>query len=399
VQNLNPPDAIADGRWIVPGKTISNEGNSDLQMAALKKIIDFAAPNGFKYLQLDWGWYGTEWAWTGQERETFRKTRPDLADDPDWVRNTRADPYAVARGMVPYRSDWKAVTYVDLDMAELIRYARERGMGVCLYVEAAHTLRAHDMEKLFATYEKWGVAGLKPGFVRYGTQENTEWIRNMVEIAARHHLWLCVHDAHLPDGMERTYPNLFIVEGGGGQEGDHTAAHDVALPFTRALAGPFDFTPALYTQGKSHAHMLAFFVTLYAPAPTLRGGYRAWKETAGPAQGGEELEFLRRVPVTWDETRVLAANVGHQIVVARRSGESWFVGGMAGGSPEIARLALSFLTPGRSYRATIFSDNAEAAKDGWCPTRREIRTVTSADSLEISMVKAGGVAIILEPSI
>ena len=399
VQDLNPPDAIADKSWIVPGKAISNEGNAELQMAELKKMIDFAAPNGFRYLQLDWGWYGTEWTWTDQDRELFRKTRPDLVDDPDWVRNTQADPFVVAKGLVPYRADWKSVTHVDLDMPELIRYAKERGMGVCLYIEVWHTLRAHDreMDKLFATYEKWGVAGLKPGFVRYGAQENTDWIRNMVETAARHHLWLCIHDEHVPDGMERTYPNVFIVEGGGGQEGNHPASHDVVLPFTRGLAGPFDYTPALYTKGKSHAHMLAFFVTLYAGAPTLRNGYLAWTKETGPGKGGEELEFLRRVPVTWDETRVLSAKIGRQVVIARRNGDTWFLGGMSGDEAETADLALSFLKPGSSYEATIYSDDLRAAADGWCPARRDSKMVTAADRLSVSMAKAGGVTVILEP--
>ena len=101
-------------------------------------------------------------------------------------------------------------------------------MGVGLYVEAEHTLRGvADLDRLFATYREWGVAGLKPGFVPVGTQEDTRWIRRLVETAARDRLWLCIHDAHVPDGMERTWPNLFISEGGGGQEGNHPASHDV----------------------------------------------------------------------------------------------------------------------------------------------------------------------------
>jgi alpha-glucosidase len=395
--NLNPPDSIADKTWIVPGKTISNEGNAELQMAVLKKMIDFAAPNGFKYLQLDWGWYGTEWAWTDQERATALKTMPELASDPTWEANTHADPARVAHGTVPYRPDWKSATHVDLDMPALIRYAKARGMGICLYVEAGKTLRAQNLDKLFATYEQWGVAGLKPGFVHYGTQENTNWIRQMVETAARHRLWLCIHDEHLPDGMERTYPNVFIVEGGGGQEGNHPASHDVVLPFTRGLAGPFDYTPGLYTEGKSHAHMLAFYVVLYGPSHTLRNGYLAWNEISGPGRGGEELEFLRRVPVTWDETRVVRAKIGREVVVARRSGASWFLGGMSGDEALRADVPLGFLAPGRSYRATIFGDDAAAARDGWCPARRAVRTVTSADKLEVAMEKAGGVAVIFDP--
>ena len=398
VLNLNPPCAIADTSWIRPGKTISNEGAVPLETRALEKVIDFASANAFRYLQLDWGWYGTEWAWTDAERETFRRTMPHLATDPTWVVNTYADPFRVAKGPVPYRPDWKSMTDVDLDLPGLIRYGRERNVGLCLYVEAGRTLRDLDMDRLFATYREWGVVGLKPGFVRVGLQENTRWIRRMVETAARHRLWLCIHDGHLPDGMERTWPNLFISEGGGGQEGNHPASHDVTLPFTRNLAGAFDYTPGLYTPGKSHAHMLAMLVVYYGPAQTIRGGYPAWNGEGGPGRGGVEIEFLRRVPVTWDDTRVLDARIGRRVVVARRSGETWFLGGMSGAEKERVELPLSFLPPGRVYTAHIYRDDPSAAADGFCPAALETKIVTSRDRLTLAMEKAGGFVATLDPA-
>jgi alpha-glucosidase len=396
VPTLNPPCAIGDTRWIRPGKTISNEGSSPLQTDPLRKVVDFAAANAFGYLQLDWGWYGTEWRWTDAERETFRRKMPAYAARTDWVPNTLADPYRVARGPVPYRPDWEAVTEVDLDLPALVRHAKEKGIGVCLYVEAAHTLRAADLDRLFATYERWGIAGLKPGFVPVGTQEDTRWIRRMVEAAARHHLVLCVHDEHVPDGMERTWPNLFVSEGGGGQEGHHPAFHDVTLPFTRNLAGPFDYTPMLYAEGKSHAHMLAMLVAYYAPAPTIRGGYPAWHGDGRYGRGGDEIEFLKRVPVTWDETRVLDARVGRRIVVARRSGRSWFLGGMGGDAAERVDLALSFLDPGQPYALRIFRD-APMAEGPWRPARSETGALRATDRLALTMEPAGGFAAILDP--
>jgi len=397
VPTLNPPCAIGDTGWIRPGKTISNEGSSPLQTEPLKKLVDFAAENAFGYLQLDWGWYGTEWRWTDAERETFRRKMPAYAARSDWVPNTLADPYRVARGPVPYRPDWDAVTEVDLDLPALVRHAKDRGIGVCLYVEAEHTLRAADLDRLFATYEQWGIAGLKPGFVPVGTPEDTGWIRRMVETAARHHLVLCVHDEHVPDGMERTWPNLFISEGGGGQEGHHPVHHDVTLPFTRNLAGPFDYTPMIYSEGRSHTHVLAMLVAYFAPAPTIRGGYPAWRGDGAFGRGGEELEFLRRVPVSWDETRVLDARVGRRIVVARRSGRSWFLGGMSGEAAQEVDLALSFLDPGQPYAARVFRD-APVAEGPWRPARAETGTLRSTDRLSLTMEPAGGFVAILDPS-
>lgn len=400
VLNLNAACAIADPSWIVPGKAISDHGNVPLQTDALKRVVDFAAATGYRYLQLDWGWYGTEVAWTQEQRDGFRPFVPARFKDTPWEIGTQADPATVVRGYVPYgwTEQWKNLYRDnDLDLPELIRYGREKSVGICLYVEAGRTLRGQDLDKLFALYEKWGVAGLKPGFVKYGTQENTVWIRRMVEAAAKHKLWLCIHDAHVPDGMERTYPNLMISEGGGGQEGNHPVHQDVMLPFTRCLAGAFDYTPNIYTKGRSHAHMLAFFVVYYGPASTTRGGYQAWHEAQGSLKGGEEREFLRRVPTTWDETRVLTAEIGRKIVVARRSGQTWFVGGMTADDAADVNVPLDFLAPDRSYQATVFADASGPAGDDTRPCRSTVSIVRSGVMLPLSMARAGGAVAIVEP--
>jgi len=394
VQTLNPPCAIEDTSCIRPGLTISDHGNCLLKMGDLKRVIDVAHTNGFRYLQLDWGWYGTEWTWSDADRKTFIQTNPSWTNDLGWVTNTYADPYTVAKGRVPYRPDWKNYhTVVEIDMPELIRYAGERGMGVCLYMHG-DVLRAHDMDKLFATYRAWGLAGLKPGFVRYGSAEQTDWIREMVKAAARHRLWLCIHDAHVPDGMERTYPNLMITEGGGGQEGNHPVRQDVLLPFTRCLAGPFDYTPHLYQKGKSHAHGMAFLVVYPGPTAVVRGGIGEFS-SKGANRFGPEAEFMRRVPMNWDETRVLDAKVGRHIVTARRSGGTWFIGGMTGETAYTAPVALDFLEAGRTYRATIFRDG-ETETEGYRPAVKEVREVKAGDRLELAMARAGGLAVIVE---
>jgi alpha-glucosidase len=394
VQTLNPPCAIPDTSWIKPGLTLSDQNNCLLKMPELKHAIDVSHTNGFRYLQLDWGWYGTEWTWTDADRKKFLEVNPSWTNDLGWVTNTYADPTTVAKGRVPYRPDWKdAHTVVDLDIPKLVSYARERNMGVCLYMHG-DVLRTRDMDTLFALYQSWGLAGLKPGFVRYGTAEQTDWIRSMVVAAARHNLWLCIHDAHVPDGMERTYPNLMISEGGGGQEGNHPVRQDVVMPFTRCLAGPFDYTPQLYAKNKSHAHGIAFTVVYRGPTTVVRSGLREFA-SKGANRIGPEAEFLRRVPMNWDETRVLDAKVGHHIVTARRSGSAWFVGGMTGDAPYTAPVALDFLAPGKTYTATIFRD-AETETDGFRPAVKEVRTVKAGDRLNLLMARAGGLAVIVE---
>ena len=322
------------------------------------------------------------------------EVNPDWADETSWKLNTYADPYTVAKGRVPYRPDWKkAHTVVDIDMPELVKYAREHGMGICLYMHG-NVLRAHDMDKLFATYEAWGLAGLKPGFVRYGSAEQTDWIRTLVATAARHKLWLCIHDAYLPEGMERTYPNLMLSEGGGGQEGNHPVRQDVILPFTRCLAGPFDFTPHIYEKGKSHAHSMAFFVVYPGPSTVVRGGINELTSKSVNRIGPEKA-FLKRVPMNWDETRVLDAKIGHHIVTARRNGKVWFLGGMTGTNAYTASLPLNFLDSEKTYTATIFKDG-EQEENGFRPAVMEIRNVRSTDQLNLAMAPAGGLAVIIE---
>lgn len=399
ILNLNPPCAIKNSSWIVTGKTISNDGSILLKTNELKKVVDFASENGFRYLQLDWGWYGTEVKWSDEQIKSFSHIIPEKFKNSGWESNTRANPFKVGKGYFPYGWDerWKnSYTYVDLDIQELIEYAKRKNVGICLYVEASRTLRSIDIDSLFGVYESWGLAGLKPGFVKYGTQENTQWIRNMVELAAKHHLLLCIHDARIPDGTTRTFPNLIINEGGGGQEGNHPVVQDVMLPFTRCLAGPFDYTPFIYTKGKSNAHMLSFFVVYYGPAQTMRGGYVAWHGKGNFGKGGEELEFLKRVPATWDETKVLNAKIGHQIIVARKNSSSWFVGGMTGANSYSQDISLDFLDPGKTYKVTLFSDCEKGFTDGWCPTKKRILKVNSSCKLPVSMIASGGFVAIFD---
>ena len=392
--NLAEPSRIQDASWIDVGKTISNEGNCDIKTEKLKSMVDFAAELGMKYVQIDWGWYGTEWRWTKEEQDKWAETNPTKADDPDWRRNCEADPRSVARGLVPYLPTWESCTVVDLDLPELIRYGKEKGVGICLYVND-RMLKANDLDSLFAEYERWGLAGLKPGFVAYGSQENERAIEDMIAIAARHKLWLCVHDAYLPNGFSRTYPNLYSVEGGGGQEGGHPASHDVTLPFGRCLAGPFDYTPALYCKGKSHAHQASLLLTIYNPAPVIRCGW-AIRENRSEPMFGTELEFIRRVPTDWAKTVVLDAKIGRHIAIARQSKDGvWFVGATGGEEAEELELALDFLTPGKKYKAAIWRD-AEEENDGWRGTVREERAVEAGSVVKIALKPRGGAVAVVE---
>lgn len=397
VQNLNPPCAISDTSWIKPGLTVSNERNCPIVMKRLTEVARLASTAGFRYVQIDWGWYGTEWKWSDEEREKWAKGRPDLAGDPDWRRNTSGSLWKCASGLVPYMPNWKTnETYVDLDVPRLVSYLRSLGMGLCLYVNDRSLQEEKDLDALFAHYARWGLAGLKPGFVSYGKARDTAWIRRIVETAAKHRLWLSIHDAHVPDGMDRTYPNLFLCEGGGGEEGRHPVRQDVTLPFTRCIAGPFDFTPLLFRKGVSHAHMVAFMLVYPGPSAVIRGSTVRHFSKKGDDAFGPELDFVKALPMTYDESRVLAAAIGSHVAIARRKGADWFVAGMTGAQARTVKLDFGFLEAGRKYALRIFTDDASDGSQSRSSLERR-RTVSAGDSMDVPMCAAGGFAALLQP--
>lgn len=375
VQNLNAPCAIGKADWIRPGLSVSDLGNCEFKTDEVIAAAKTAKRVGAKYLQLDWGWYGTEYRWSDADREHFRKMNPKLADDPSWVENSRADPFTAAKGTVPYHPFWDFPSLtrykVELDIPKIVAELKKLDLGLCLYVHG-NVLENVDLDRLFATYESWGVAGLKPGFVAYGSQAATIWLRDLAATAARHHLWLDIHDEHIPDGFERTWPNVMITEGGGGAEGGHPVHQDVALPFCRCLAGPFDYTPEFFDGKRTHAHAAAFLVCYPGPTAVLRGNF-AKMRTAEPTYP----EFIGALPWTYDETRVLAGEISKYLVVARRKGDRWYLGGLNGASARTVCVPLDFLKGPTTFR--LWTDKGEKTMRGG-----------PEDALTIEMSAAGG---------
>ena len=372
---LNDPCALADASWIKPGLCISDQGNCPLVQEKLVATAKAAKALGARYLQIDWGWYGTEVPWTEDDCAAYRNGRfgDTAAANPGWEENTKADPRTIARGHVPYHptKPYGGRVGVDFDIPALVRELRALDMGLCLYVHG-YVLENSDLDDLFALYESWGVAGLKPGFVCYGSQRATEWLRKLAEVSARHHLWLDIHDAHVPDGFERTWPHVMTTEGGGGQEGNHPVRQDVALPFTRCLAGPFDYTPKFFDAARTHAHAAAMLLAYPGPTAVLRGKIAI-------AAADPVAAFVKALPWTYDETRVLAGEISDHLVLARRKGATWYLAGLCGETPREITVDLSFLGPG------AFS--AEVTDDGGSRPRH---AVSAEDKLTLSMKTGGG---------
>jgi len=344
VLNLNPPRLLPDTAWIKPGKAMRD---TTLTTSNSKAIIDFAQKAGLQYVQLDWKWYGSE---------------------------------------DPVKGDATTVRAPNLDIPEIIRYGREKNVGLILYVDRRQIKTQRDV--LFPLYEQWGVKGVKIGFVDVGPQSETAWITDTIQKAAEHHLMLNIHDGYRSTGLSRTWPNLMTVEGIQGNEHMPTPEHNCTLPFTRYVAGPGDYTVCYYDHRikTTHAHQLAMAVISFSPLQWI-----FWYDKPSEWHGEPEIEFFKHVPTVWDETRVIHGAIGQYATIARRSGDDWFVGTINNAQAREVELPLSFLPQGTAYTAHIYADDPAVA------TRTHVavktRPVTSSTVLEISLPSAGGQAL------
>ena len=218
ILNLNPPCKIEDTSWIKPGKVIRD---MTISTQGAKACIDFAAQHNLQYIGIDWGWYGVE--------RVFASDAQKVDVDP------RLNPNR------------------DLDLHEVIKYGKEKGIGVIVYVNQRALLR--QIDEMFPLYKSWGLKGVKFGFVQVGSHRWTTWLHDAVKKAAEHQLVVDIHDEYRPTGFSRTYPNLLTQEGIRGNEEMPDATHNTVLPFTRFIAGAADYTISYYKQkGISDLH-------------------------------------------------------------------------------------------------------------------------------------------------
>lgn len=351
VLNLNAPCQIADAKeWIRPGKAFRV---CRLDKKTLYEGVDFCVDRGLQYIELDAGWYGPE--------------------------------------MKMSSSALKVADNRDFDMAELCAYAKSKGIGVWVYVNQRALYQ--ELDKILPLYRKWGISGIKFGFVQIGSQEWTTWLHNAVKKCADYHIMVDIHDEYRPTGWSRTYPNLMTQEGIGGNEEMPAADHNVVLPFTRFLCGPADYTPC-YFNGRvknTKAHQLAMPVVYYSPITFLY-----WYDLPNAYKGEKELDFWKHCPTVWDESKALEGEIGEYIVQARRSGNDWFVGAMNGLSArDITLNTAGFLQKGKKYRVEIYND------DPSLQTRTKVSStemvIKAGKQLKLHLQASGGAALRFVP--
>ncbi len=367
ILNLSAPCALDDTSWIQPGKvirevTLSTEGG--------RACVDFAVRHGFRYVLYDAGWYGYEY--------------DDLAD----ATQVAPDPERTR----------KIAGWAGLDLPAVIRYGRDRGIGVILYVNRRALERQG--EALIPLYAQWGVAGIKFGFVNVGAQEWTCWLHRLIRLAAAHKLVVNVHDAYRPVGYSRAYPNLLTQEGVRGNEHMPDSGHNCTLPFVRYPVGAADYTPCYYTPRlrNTHAHQLALPLITYSPLMHL-----FWYDRPSMAQDDPELDFWDHLPTTWDETRCLRGEIGEFVVVARRSGNQWFVAGITGPASRVLTVrfedVLGIAASAGIYRLHLCRDPLKDEDGGRTGVVTEVFDgLTGVDKVSLELSANGGFAMRLEPS-
>jgi alpha-glucosidase len=247
-------------------------------------------------------------------------------------------------------------TAPQIDMPELLAYAKERGVRLWLWLYSSDVTRNDAFEEAFALYAKWGVAGVKIDFMDRHDREIVNWYRRIAAAAAKNRLMLNFHGAYAPDGIERTYPNLMTREGVQGEEYskfslDITPDHNVTLAFTRMLAGPMDYTPGGFLNVaasdfkmqsptlvmNTRAAELAKFVVYESP-------WMCFCDHPRNVLGQPGSEFVAEVPTVWDDTRFLGGYPGEWVAVARRSGDKWYLGVLNGNEAREVELDAPFLS-------------------------------------------------------
>jgi len=368
-----PPAPGIDFSWVKPGKVAWDWYNANnifgvdfragLNNDTYKYYIDFASANGLEYVILDEGWY--------------------------------------VLGDVLKQSP-------GFNVQELCDYAASKNVGIILWVIWK---TFHDkIDEALAQYEKWGVKGIKVDFMQRDDQWMVNYYHEVAAKAAEHKMLVDFHGSYKPDGIERTWPNAITREGVKGLENNKWSAecnpeHDLTLPFTRMVAGPMDytpgamvnmqrrdFTPVFYrpaSQG-TRVHQMAMYAVFESPLQMLADS------PSNYMRNQECTSFIAGVPVTWDETRVLAAKKGDFIIVARRNGPAWYLAAMNDWSPLKRDVELSFLPEGK-YEIEIFSDGINADRHGE-DYRHLKQEVTAGGTVNISLAPGGGWIAKITPS-
>jgi hypothetical protein len=417
ILNLNEPSKIEDTSWIKPMKyvgiwwemhigkaTWDYAGSQNAQMAQdaelkptgkhgattenTKKYIDFAAKHGFDGVLVE-GWN------VGWE---------------DWFGNWKENVFDFV------------TSYPDFNVVEVQKYAASKGVKMIMHHETSGSVANYErrMDRAYSFMKEHNYDAVKSGYVGkiiprgewHDGQTMVNHFNYAVERAADYKIMVNSHESSRPTGYHRTFPNYLAAEAARGNEFNawsvgNSPAHETILPFTRFLGGPMDYTPGIFEIKMSHydatkteqvhttlAKQLALYVTIYSPlqmAADLPENYEKYLDA---------FQFIKDVAIDWDETKILEAEPGDYVTIARKTKgkESWFLGAITDENPRKSEIILDFLTPGKKYKATIYQDGKDAHWEK-NPKAYSIKTieVTSKSKIKLNLAAGGGTAISFFP--
>lgn len=366
-----PSQILGETSWIRPGKIAWDWWNGNnlkgvnfktgINTDTYKYFVDFAAANKLEYVVLDEGWYDIN----------------------------------------------KGITSIvpTLDMDELVAYAKTKNVDLILWM--TWLALEEDTDAAFEMFKKWDIKGLKIDFMQRDDQWMVDWYHRIAQRAFDNKMLVDYHGAYTPRGLNLTFPNMMTTEGvyGGEQNkwtDDLTPEHNVTLAFTRMAIGPMDYTPGAMTNATqdefvarfmrpmslgTRCHQLGMYVVYESPLQMLCDTPTAYEKEP------ECMEFLSAVPAVWDETRVLKAAVGDYVVVARRSGDKWYIGAMTDSTGRNIEVPLSFLGEGQ-YKIKSWSDGINVATHAEDFQVKQ-STVNAKSTLRIPMASGGGYAAVI----
>ncbi len=371
VQKLASPSRLTDISWIEPGQVAWDWWNdrnishvdfkAGMNTPTYKYYIDFAAANKIKYIIIDGGW----------------SPALDL---------TRVIP--------------------EIDLKEIIGYGKQKGVGVILW--ASWYTVTQQMDKVFPLYAAMGIKGFKIDFVDRDDQLAVASLYEIAKKAASYHLLVDYHGVYKPTGQQKTYPNVIGFEGVKGLENYKWAIEDqpryvVSIPYLRMMAGPMDYTPgAMRNSNKENfrpinsnpmsqgtrCQQLAMYVVFEAPLQMLSDNPTTYTREQ------ECTDFITSVPTTFDTTMPLDGKVGEYVALARRKGDTWFVGAMTNWTPRELNLDFSFLGNG-DYQAVVFKDGINADRDA-TDYKKEVIKISKDSKINIHLAPGGGWAARIE---
>lgn len=397
--NLNEPSRIEDTSWIKPGKYIgiwwdmhlntktwSSGEKHGATTGYTKEYIDFAAEHGFDGILVE-GW--------------------NIGWDGNWVANSDQFNFTTS--------------YPDYDLNYLTTYAQSKGTNIIMHNETSTGIENYEsqIDEAFELYESLGIRAIKSGYVG-DMIANGQWhhgqfmvrhYRHVVEKAAEHKIMLNVHEPIKDTGIRRTWPNMLTREGARGQEynawsgeGGNPPDHIPSIVFTRMLSGPFDYTPGVldllledndeirpYNRVNSTiVGELALYVVIYSPLQMASDLLKNYEKNP------ELFEFIKDVPVDWEFTEVINAEIGEYVIIVRKdqNSDDWYLGSVTDEQARSFKVSLGFLEEGRTYEAQFYEDGPDADwQSNPFSFSKYDRLVTASNTININMAKGGGLAI------